>query len=225
MASTALVPADEVDKGAIELIVELERTGALTKTSLELPADLPFDTWIAMGRFLGTIYRSSMWLIGDWIVAGEDRYGEADSSQGFDDIQSRYQEAERVTGLDHGTMMNAASICRNVKKRQRKEPLGFWIHAEVAKLPAKEQSAWLSQAVKGSWTRADLRRALRAGEAPPADEDGDGDNNKPPDGLTQCERIEAAAEAVWAAGERAENSISVVSLEAWARLEEALGKE
>lgn len=227
MTSTELVQHTNGDqKGTLELLADLERAGGITKVSLDLtdPA-IPLETWLAMGRLFGEISRTINWLIGDWIIFGETAYGEADSSQGFDDIQSRYSEAERVTGLDHGTMLNVASICRHVKKRQRQEALGFWIHAEVTKLPAKEQTSWLRKTIKESWNRADLRRAIRTGD--PQAELGDGSTGSGDpgfDGLSVGERAEALLELLWSQAEVREDGV-VIPRELWAQVGAVLGKE
>lgn len=226
MATTAIAKvagSDEETKGALECLFDLERSGGITPVGLTLTdPSMPLETYLAIGRLFGQISRTINWLIGDWIIAGEELYPEDERAQAYDDIQSRYKEAERVTGIDHQVMLNVASVCRNVKQPQRCEPLGFWIHAEVSKFPPKEQKKWLKAAVKGSWTRVDLRRAIRADETG-EDPDGQPESNHNTDGLTQCERIEAAVKSMLAVSERAEGGV-FIPIDAYVRLEEAVSE-
>lgn len=223
MSGTDLAVQDD-RPGAIECLIALENAGSLTRVSFDMTdPDTPFETWIAIGRLFGEVSRTVNWLIGDWIIFGENLYGEDQASQGFDDLQSRYSEAQRVTGIDHGTMLNIASICRRVARPQREEALGFWIHEEVAKLKPREQTKWLRRSIKESWNRADLRRAIRDAEkgADPEASDPPGGSS---DGLTEDERVLAAAKLVWSQGEVREDGV-VVPLEAWAQLGAAFGNE
>src|SRR3954468_11210715 len=45
------------------------------RVSLPLPEGLPFDVWATIGEGLCRVERSIQWLIGDWWVYGERRYG------------------------------------------------------------------------------------------------------------------------------------------------------
>lgn len=138
-----------VQSSPFALLAELERTGAITRTSLTLAdADLPFEQYEAMLKMFGIIKGITSFVIGDGLNWGEGIYGE------------RYTQAAEATGLSPGTLMNYASVCRNVAKQRRREDLTFGHHAEVSKLEPEQQIAWLQRAVDERWTRSQMRVAI-----------------------------------------------------------------
>lgn len=162
---------EATEPGAIELLVALEKAGALDEVSLTLTdPTMVYDRWEDLGRFLGNIDRRSRWWVGDWMNFGEAVYGEQ-AAQGVDvTTKDRYNEAERVTGLDRQTLMNIRSVCGRVPKERRRKELGFWIHAEVAALEPDEQIWWLQHAITEGLSRQKLRQAIRASKGLPAPE-------------------------------------------------------
>jgi hypothetical protein len=220
----AIVPFE--DKSTLQLVIDLHEAGAITPVSLELTdPEMPLDRWLNLGALFGQLHRSINWYIGDWINFGEKLYGE-EASQGVDSIQERYKEAERITGLDHGTLLNVASICRKIATSRRCEPLGFWIHAEVAPLEPEEQTEWLELARESSWNRAQLRNAIREAKSPVPDPDPDADPAPAGgDGLTLAERLEHAARLVFHQAQTTDDGGVYVPADAWAQLAAALGEE
>lgn len=211
---------------AIKLLSDLEAAGAADEVSLTFSdPSMSYERWEAIGRFLGSIGRRSLWYIGDWLIFGEAVFGEA-AAQGVEaTTQERYSEAERVTGLDHGTLMNARSICARVARSRRRPELGVWMHEPVAKLEPKEQVKWLDHAVKKGWTRDQLRRAVKADDVeaavPPDRESGSASSSF----VSVQERIEAAARDVMKMAQPTGNGVHEVPDEVIARLHEAFGQE
>lgn len=209
-------------QGAIQLLLALEAEGAVDEVSLTLSdPDMPYERWEALGVFLGNLDRRSRWYIGDWLNTGEELYGH-DASQGIDDTtKTRYSEAERVTGLDHQTLLNIRSVCGKVPKERRRKELGFWIHQEVAPLEPADQENWLAQAIDEGWTRSQLRDAIR----------GIDPGNDPPDppppgepGLTRAELLDEAARRVFHQSQPTPDGGATVPPEPWAALKAALGE-
>lgn len=147
-----LIP--EPSKG-IQLLAELERTGAITNTSLTLPPDTPYDQCEALAAMMGQLHRTSAWILGDLLNHIEKVYGET------------YAQAAEATGLSKGTLMNYTSVCAHIPRSRRRATVPFSTHAEVAYLEPAEQEKWLKEAASNGWTKADLRLA-RAKENPPA---------------------------------------------------------
>lgn len=139
----------------IQLLAELEASGAITATSLSLPPDLPFDQYEALMTMFGQLHRTSAWLIGDGLNFGERVYGET------------YAQAATATGLSNGTLVNYASVCAHIPRSRRRPNVPFSTHAEVAYLDPDEQNEWLDQAAANKWTKAELRQA-RKPQLPPA---------------------------------------------------------
>lgn len=136
------------EPAALELLAALERSGAITPTSLHLEPETRYETWEALGTMLGRLNRTSSWLIGDWLVFGDLVYGE------------RYAQAAEDTGLAPQTLMNLASIARRVPPERRREHLPFSTHAIVAPLSARDQERWLTRAEDEGWSRRELKAAI-----------------------------------------------------------------
>lgn len=143
----------EMNTTALALVSDLERAGALTETSLALPAETTYETWEAVGVMLGKMAGSLPWLIGDWYVFGEAAYGTR-------------AEGARIFGVSVDTISNYASVARRIPPQARlAEPLTFTHHQQVAPLPAKERDRWLKTALKEGLTTSDLRARLIAAKA------------------------------------------------------------
>ena len=142
--------------GGLEILASLERLGAATPTSLDLPENMTYARYEALGVALGRAHRTVAWMIGDWINFGERAYGE------------KYAQAVEVMNMTPETLMNYASICRKVPRERRRPELPFSVHALVAPLPPREQKQWLKEAAEKDWTRAELREKLH----PPASQNG-----------------------------------------------------
>lgn len=224
---TDLAVAGEPQTQAIQLLLDLEQTGALDEVSLTLSdPDMSFERWEDLGRFLGGIDRRARWYIGDWLNFGEALFGDQ-AAQGVEATPAeRYSEAERITGLDHGTLMNIRSVCGKVPRTVRRKELGFWIHAEVAKLDHDEQVVWLQRTIDNGLTKSDLRQAIRDEKNPPNnDTRNDGDDGGNPPAISIAERIETAARLVYEQGQNNSDGDFVVPATAWAQLRAALGEE
>lgn len=135
--------------GGLEILASLERLGAATPTSLDLPVDMSYERYEALGVALGRAHRTVTWMIGDWINFGERAYGE------------KYAQAVEATNMTPETLMNYASIARKVPRERRRPELPFSVHALVAPLEPRDQTEWLDQAVENEWTRVELRDRLR----------------------------------------------------------------
>ncbi|MFD3589804.1 LmbU family transcriptional regulator [Streptomyces sp. NPDC058683] len=123
------------------------------RTALLLPTDLPFPAWLRIGEQLHAVADSSAWWAGDWLVYG---------SKVFPD---RYRRAIERTALDYQTLRNYAWVARKVDVARRRHDLSFQHHQEVAALTPEEQDHWLGEAAGHGWSKAELRRRMRAERA------------------------------------------------------------
>lgn len=131
------------------LAVRALRRCELSETGITIPAGLPFSEYEKIGAALGAINRASRWALGDWIIYGEETFGE------------KYAQAIDATGLSYGYLRNIVSTCRRVPPSRRREGVHFSVHAEVAALEPREQSRWLRVAEKEQLTSEDLRYKIR----------------------------------------------------------------
>lgn len=127
-----------------------EHTLPVPRLGLDLPRQLAFEKWLAIGRCLSAAASSSAWCLGDWL-----QYGEISFS-------GRYKEAVEQTSLDYQTLRNYAWVARKFPLSRRRDTLSFGHHAEVASLSEPEQGFWLRKAEELSWSRNRLRRELRS---------------------------------------------------------------
>jgi hypothetical protein len=108
--------------------------------------------WEAAGRFLGKIGKASTFWIGDWHIAGV--------SAGFT-RGDLYDEAEKITGLDRGTLYNAVNLAKSVHAGVRRTDVSPSHHMEVAALNSIQQKKLLDQAATNHWTRRQLRDVVQ----------------------------------------------------------------
>lgn len=136
---------------AFQLMLSLEESGAVTETALSLTdTNMEYDTYEALGVFLGAVKRRTSWYIGDWLNFGEGVYGE------------RFAQAASATGLNEQTLLHYQFVCREVPASRRQSQLAFGAHALVARLEPKDQTYWLKQAVRKGWGEKELREAMKA---------------------------------------------------------------
>jgi hypothetical protein len=134
--------------GGLELLASLERLGAATATSLDLPADLPYERYVAVGMALGRGHRDITWKIGDWLNYGEFTY------------RKKYSQAAEILNMQPQTLMNYARTARAVSRERRRPELPFSVHSLVAPLEPEQQTRWLDQAVEQHWKREELDAEL-----------------------------------------------------------------
>ena len=108
--------------------------------------------WAQYGRMLNGITRALPWAVADWIIWGEDHYGEA-AWQAIDEI-----------GVSAQTVANYVAVGRKFPYDRRHPALSLSHHEVVAQLTPAEQERWLTKAETEGWPRSELRRALKGKE-------------------------------------------------------------
>jgi hypothetical protein len=122
---------------------------SFARVSMGLPSNLPFGRWRLIGERICGVADASTWWLPDWVVFGEQRYGD------------RYRDAVAITGVGYQTLRNYAWVARRVDVSRRRDDLSFAHHAEVAALSPEEQDSWLDRAEAERWSRNELRAELR----------------------------------------------------------------
>jgi hypothetical protein len=120
------------------------------QSGLLLPRRLSFETWRQIGSQIVSAVNSCAWWVGDWLVYGENSYGD------------RYGQAIADTSLDYKTLRNYSWVAKKFPMSRRRDSLSFGHHAEVAALTEAEQDKWLTQAERFTWSRNELRRQIHA---------------------------------------------------------------
>lgn len=137
----------------------------VTETGLLFDGELTFEQWRAIGQKVGRVARTSLFLVGDWLTYGQNRWNGGQRFEKMDEEQSaRYLEAMRETGLELRTLMDAAYVARNVPIAQRRPHLTFEHHKTVAKVKNEtEREEWLKQTDKHGLSTRRLRKSILLG--------------------------------------------------------------
>jgi hypothetical protein len=107
--------------------------------TLALPEQLTMFDWEAIGEQIAAQHRNVSWLVGDWIAAGQERFGE-----------QAFAIAERLMG-DPKPLRTIVAVAKAVPASRRDPALSFKHYAEVQALPAPEQDALLATAKQQGW--------------------------------------------------------------------------
>jgi hypothetical protein len=111
----------------------LKLSGSVSPSGWTPPADMSEADWRSVGAALDKLSRGLGWLIGDWWIYGESRYGG----------RKAITEAGDWEGPAFKTCANAATVCRAFETSRRREVLSFKHHAEVASLQKEKADALL----------------------------------------------------------------------------------
>jgi len=141
---------------ATETALQLAGEFTPRRQGLEVLGDVTEKQWRDVGAALGRVEHSMPWLIGDWLIAGEQAWGKT------------YDDAMEITGLSYQTLVNAINVCRRIEFNRRRLNLSFKHHAEVASLPMGDQDKLLDAAESGKWSTRILRAQVRALKGLPA---------------------------------------------------------
>jgi len=125
-------------------------------TSLEFPDDLTYEEWTQVGLFLAGMTQSMPWWIGDWLLAGEFKYGE------------KFAQAASETGLKEERLQQYQWVSEHIQSCTRAQFSGlYWTHfRQVAHLDTEKQQEWLQRAQDENLTTSELHLAIHAKELP-----------------------------------------------------------
>jgi hypothetical protein len=133
----------------LSLLDALEKAGAVIDNGLFLPDSISYEQYENIGALFGALHRANSWLIGDWLLFGEHKFGE------------KYAQAAERVGLSPQSLANMASVAKRVPPGRRRADVSFSIHAEVASQTPSEQERWLEIAAAEHLTKQEMRDRLR----------------------------------------------------------------
>ena len=156
---------------------------AITRTGLHIRDELSFDEWRGLAPKFSEAIKCAAFLIGDWLVYGEDHFRGQGRLPGFENDAAAparisgdlYDTALAATGLDRTTLSNYAYVSRNVPGSLRNELLSWEHHKAVARLNEPDQQRWLQVALKnesgtGPVSTRRLRKSIIVGRLLSAEE-------------------------------------------------------
>lgn len=136
----------------------IEKTGIhfdlpvqVTETSLTFLA-VDYDQWAECGRALAKCKEATQFWIGDWLEAGEQRWGE------------KYSQAASETGINPQRLMQLKFVASRIPAGSRLKELSWTHHKIVASakgLTDVKRQAWLRIAQKRNLTTRELEDAIR----------------------------------------------------------------
>ena len=109
-----------------------------------------FDAWTADWRDTEQFVSRISWSHADWLVAGQDRWGDAAIAW-----------AESETGWSAGKISDYAKVSRTFPISDRLKSLTFSHHLEVVRLPKNARDRILRKADEDRWTVRQVREAAR----------------------------------------------------------------
>jgi len=119
------------------------------RNGLMIQEGTSYNDWEKIGSALAQIKDAHQFWIGDWILFGENRYGE------------QYAQALEVTSLGYQTLRDCKWVANQVELSRRRDNLSWSHHAEVAGLEPKQQDKWLNKAEKDKLSTKQLREAIK----------------------------------------------------------------
>lgn len=134
------------------LVQDLERTGVLTATSLDLSMrpDLTYDELETLVVYFAYVNNTSRWALFDTLRTIDMRHGDL------------VAQAAELSGLSPSTIENGMSIVHKIPKSRRRAGVHFSKHAEVTSLAPNDQRRWLKIAEEERLTRDELRARIKA---------------------------------------------------------------
>ena len=121
---------------------------SLLPCGLHIEGRPEIEEWIGPLQFAIWTQRASPWWIGDLLIAGDARFGEAFS-----------QACEGIISAD--LLQRYESIARRVPLKNRRPNLSWSAHAMVARLTSDQQREMLELAEKQGWTSEQLRKHVQ----------------------------------------------------------------
>lgn len=153
--STALATRNGqmTDKDWAGLLVHLEHAGTLTPTGLVLDLSLSYEEYEQIGYALGRLRDMTAWALGDWLLFGENCYGE-----------DKYAQAVEVTGRAKSTLQTYLRVALRIPSGRRRGELTWSHHEAVASLLPPEQDELLKRAVSHGWSVEEMRGMRKGSE-------------------------------------------------------------
>lgn len=172
------------------------------RNGLELPQGLSKDDWLKVGRPVKELAVSAMWLIGDWLAYGHDRFVETCSGLWLQD--GVYAAAALETGLSLQTLKNAKWVCAKLPRSRRRDLKYGHALEIVGGANELDYDKWVDRTVNEGLSTKALREQLRKSKAIYQPEPNDGGTHTFLETARQFVRDYMAENRSWSPPMRAE---------------------
>jgi hypothetical protein len=147
---------------------------SVSRLGMCINGTLSIEEWVALADGIGELVTSIAFIVGDWLVYGQNLFGK----DGYPDKKvdhPSYQLAIKATRLDLSTLQNYAYVSRSIPYSVRSERLSWEHHRLLAKLPDAEMQGWIKtcEAEEDAGRRMStrrLRKSLALGRVATADD-------------------------------------------------------
>jgi hypothetical protein len=115
---------------------------SVSRLGMRFNGNLSVEEWQDLAVSIGELATSIAFIVGDWLVYGQNLFGK----DGFPDKKvdhPSYQLALKATGLDLSTLQNYAYVSRSIPYSVRSEQLSWEHHRLLAKLPDADMQNWI----------------------------------------------------------------------------------
>lgn len=140
-----------------DFVINYKNTGiqGFTPVGYQAPSNLQPSEWLEAGQTIKAIDRFKNFALGDWMLAGERRFGEM-YAQALDEFEwGSYSKVSKIVW-----------VARNVPHENRRADLTWMHHHNVASIPVQDQLMWLAYAADEHLTADELKEAIRASKSP-----------------------------------------------------------
>jgi len=127
-------------------IIIPNRKITVTRNGLRINGELTLEEWFELAEGIGSLVSTVAFVVGDWLVYGEDNFGAA-AGPCRRVPSALYHEAVAATGLDLTTLHNYAYVARRVRREIRTDRLSWEHHKILAKLPPGRQTEWIATCI------------------------------------------------------------------------------
>ena len=132
-----------------DIIPASSRPYQITPTGLLLSDAITFDEWAQCGQELWGLKQAVQWAVGDWLLAGERKFGE------------RYAQALDETRYSYGSLRNIAWVAGQFPREHRQGSLSWSHHMAVAGVDEPARFELLDRALDEGYTRDELRTEVK----------------------------------------------------------------
>jgi len=145
--STDLVPL-----GA-ERLVQLEVARVLSRLGLDLSSRhrMTYEQYASIGALLGGVTTGIRWAAGDWLIFGEEVFGE------------KAADASELLGMSPEGRMELARVARAIPRSKRRAGLSWGHHRLLAArwIEPPTREGLLDEAERSGWNVRELEAAVR----------------------------------------------------------------
>jgi len=128
--------------------------GNISSVGWIAPQGLDYDSWKQVGLAINQSNKMIGWIIGDWLNANPQPYGET------------YDEAMELTGLSQSRLETLKLITGSIEIHFRRQDLSLRHHEQIVKFRDNPeiQKYWLDKAEENKWSARELAEKIKQDE-------------------------------------------------------------